>query len=281
MALITGPLVRQLVFDFLTDLATRERSLSTRRSYGSDLGLLVRFLGEDTATSAELTIPQLRAFLRSKHYFSATRRARLQAALTSLCQWATQHSHLASNPMAVLTQARVAAPAVRSRPHREIDVILAIIPHSQRQDRLLFGLMFALGLRVSEVLRLAIEDIDLTHGQERLRVVGTGKRSRTVLLDDPRLITQLRAYLTHTGAHHGRLFRAVAGSADAPRVIPRPLGAQVARPSRSVPNRDGGPLHAAAIHQRWLHYCAAAGIACTLRQLREGHATELGEGGVR
>lgn len=75
------------------------------------------------------------------------------------------------------------------------------------------------------------------------------------LLDDPRLVTQLRIYLRRTGYRHGPLFRA-------------------------RKNGRGGPLRYRSIHQRWQKYCEEAGVICTLHQLRHTHATELVNDGV-
>jgi site-specific recombinase XerD len=111
------------------------------------------------------------------------------------------------------------------------------------------------GLRVSEGLSLYVEDLDLSLDNEHLTVVGKGGKRRTVLLDDPRLVQQLRAYLKRRGYKHGPLFRA-------------------------EKNGRGGPLRYQSMQERWDHYCSQAGVACTLHQLRHSHATELINGGV-
>ena len=90
---------------------------------------------------------------------------------------------------------------------------------------------------------------------EHLRVVGKGGQRRTVLLDDPALVLQLRTYLKQTGYQHGALFRA-------------------------AKNGHGGPVSYQTIQERWARYCAQADVHCTLHQLRHTHATELVNGGV-
>jgi integrase len=76
-----------------------------------------------------------------------------------------------------------------------------------------------------------------------------------VLLDDPGLVSQLRAYLKQRRYQHGPLFRA-------------------------AKNGRGGPLRYQSIQERWRQYCQQAGITCTLHQLRHSHATDLVNGGV-
>ena len=119
----------------------------------------------------------------------------------------------------------------------------------------LFRLIFETGLRIGEALAVYVEDVDLTPDDEHLRVRGKGGRGRTVLLDDLHVVRQLRTYLKATGYRHGPLFRA-------------------------EKNGRGGPLRYQSVHALWSRYCANAGIACTLHQLRHTHATELVNGGV-
>ena len=95
----------------------------------------------------------------------------------------------------------------------------------------------------------------MSRDNERLTVVGKGKQQRTILLDDPRLLRDLRAYLKQTGYQHGLLFRA-------------------------LKNGDGGALRYQSIQERWAHYCEMAGVSCTIHQLRHSHATEMVNGGV-
>ena len=129
------------------------------------------------------------------------------------------------------------------------------MPAERLRDRLFFRLLAETGLRVSEGLSLYVEDLDLSLDNEHLTVVGKGGRRRTILLDEPRLVQQLRAYLKRMGYKHGPLFRA-------------------------EKNGRGGPLRYQSMQERWDHYCTQAGVACTLHQLRHSHATELINGGV-
>src|SRR6266496_1376595 len=104
-------------------------------------------------------------------------------------------------------------------------------------------------------LSLYVEDLDLSLDNEHLTVVGKGGKRQTLLLDDPHLVQQLRAYLKRVGYKHGPLFRA-------------------------EKNGRGGSLRYQSMQERWDSYCSQAGIACTLHQLRHTHATELINGGV-
>jgi integrase len=96
-----------------------------------------------------------------------------------------------------------------------VEAILAVIPAAAAGPAPL-PTNFRDGLRVGEALALHVEDLDLTFDDEHLHVLGKGNQQRTILLDDPRLVKQLRAYLTRTGYRHGPLFRALKNGRGGP-----------------------------------------------------------------
>src|SRR5262249_7246376 len=61
----------------------------------------------------------------------------------------------------------------------EVSRLLEAAP--SRHDKLLLGLMYATGLRVSEVVRLSASDVDLSRGVLRVRE-GKGRKDRQVML---------------------------------------------------------------------------------------------------
>jgi len=241
-----------LIRDFLADLRNADRSPHTIRAYESDLFRYSIFCVDDTSA---ISVETLRAFFASRADRAAATRARTQAALASFFAWAYRGGHLPANPMAKIARVRLAPPPPRGVGREVVEQVLAAIPASQPRDRLLFRLIAETGMRVSETLGLYVEDLDMTADDEHLRVKGKGGRHRTLLLDDPALVRQLRTYLRKHGYQHGPLFRA-------------------------AKNGTGGPLAYQSVQERWAAYCAKAGVDCTLHQLRHTHATELVNGGV-
>lgn len=240
------------IADFLTDLKNANRSPHTCRAYASDLYRLAAFYeGDPTAISVD----NLRDFLDTFSHLKPATRARKQAALNSFFQWAFRQDLIAANPMAKIAPVKRDAPQVRALERTDVEKILAIIPAKQIRDQLLFYLIFETGLRVGEALQLYVEDLDMTLDDEHLYIRGKGGQRRTVLLDDSRLVAQLRRYLKQTGYKHGPLFRA-------------------------QKNSRGGPLRYQSAQYRWQKYCEEAGIHCTLHQLRHTHATEMVNEGV-
>lgn len=240
------------VNSFLTDLKQANYSPHTLRAYAADLYRLAAFYNGPPGT---IGVEDLRSFLETLAHLKPATRARKQAALNSFFTWAYRQQLIPANPMARIDPVKREEPAIRALTRAEVEQILALIPRRQRRDRLLFRLLFETGIRVGEALKLYVEDLDLTQDDEHVHVLGKGRRRRTVLLDDRRLVRQLRVYLKQTGYRHGPLFRA-------------------------HKNGRGGPLRYQSVHQRWQQYCQEAGVACTLHQLRHTHATELVNDGV-
>ena len=242
----------ELVTAFLTDLAHANRSPRTRYAYATDSAQLCAFYqGPMQAITAEV----LRTFFSTHLHLSPATRARKQAAVARLFTWAHQHELLDTNPMLKIERVKLDPPQPRGMERDQIERILTIIPADCPRDRLFFRLLLETGLRAGEALSLYVEDLDLTFDNEHLTVVGKGNKKRTILVDDPHLVHQLRAYLKRTGYKHGQLFRA-------------------------EKNGRGGTLRYQSMQERWDHYCSQAGVACELHQLRHSHATELLNGGV-
>ena len=241
-----------LVTDFLTDLAHANRSPHTRRAYGADLALFCSFY---TGATRDITADVLRSFFASVAHLSPASRARKQAALASFLTWAYRQEVMDATPMARITRVQPDPPRPCVLERSQINAILAVIPAQRRRDRVLLHLIAETGLRAGEALGLYVEDLDLTPDDEHLSVVGKGNRRRTILLDDPALVKELRTYLVRTGFRHGPLFRA-------------------------EKNGRGGPLRYQSLQARWQQYCTKANMPCTLHQLRHAHATDLVNGGV-
>ncbi len=243
---------QSLVAIFLADLAHANHSPHTCRAYATDLAQLCAFHQGPIQT---ITADVLRAFFERHAHLRPATRARKQAAVARFLTWAEQQELLDSNPMRKIDRVKLDPPQPRGVERDQIERILKAIPASHLRDRLFFRLLAETGLRVSEGLSLYVEDLDLSLDNEHLTVVGKGGKRRTILLDDPHLVQQLRAYLKRMGYQHGPLFRA-------------------------EKNGRGGPLRYQSMQERWDHYRMQAGVACTLHQLRHSHATELINGGV-
>ncbi|HSH77923.1 MAG TPA: tyrosine-type recombinase/integrase [Herpetosiphonaceae bacterium] len=247
----TRPL-QAVIDDFLIDLAQANRPRHTQRAYASDLH---QFAHWHPGSLATISAQCLREFFASLAHLSVGTRARKQASLSTFFRWAGRQGLLPHNPMTYIERLKPDPPRQRGIDRRTIETVIARIPAIQRRDRLFFRLLLETGVRVGEALNLYVEDLDLTWDDERIEVRGKGNCRRTVLLDDPALVQELRTYLKHTHYQHGPLFRA-------------------------SKNGRGGPLRYQSVQARWATYCRAAAVQCPIHHLRHIHATELVNDGV-
>ncbi len=232
---VPGLRLGHAVADFLADLAHANRAAATIRAYRTDLA---SFTAYHRGPPESITPDVLRGYFATLAHLAPATRARHEATLASLLRWAYRQELITANPMDKLDRVRLPAPAPRGLPAGQVAAILAVIPRHRLRDRVLFGLIAETGLRAGEALGVYLEDLDMTPGDEHLRVLGKGGRTRTVLLDDDRLVATLRRYLTATGYRSGPLFRAEKTTSEARCVTPppRPAGPSTATP-REWPRR--------------------------------------------
>ena len=242
----------EAVSRFLDDLRRADCSPHTTRAYRTELNHLIAC---HTGPVGTISIDTVRAALARRDGRSPASRARTMAALNSFLTWAVKQDLLDANPLIKLKRVKVPEPGPHGVARDQIDAVLKGIPRDQLRDQLLFRLLAETGLRISEALQLEVDDLDLTRDDEHLHVLGKGGHRRTVLLDDPKLVSLLRRYLKETQARHGPLFR-------------------------PLKNGDGQPLRYQTIQVRWAAYCAKADVECSLHQLRHSHATALVQDGV-
>lgn len=247
-----NPGLQQLIEAFLRELQIANHSRHTLRAYRTDLQQLASFHPGSITT---LDADRLRTFFDHYVHLKAATRARKQASIASFLKWAYRHELIDHNPMDYLIRVKPDIPAPRPVSRQEVEAILDTIPPSRLRDRLLFTLLFETGVRIGEALALYIEDLDLTPNDEHITVLGKGNRRRTILLDDPALVTLLKRYLRQHQYQYGPLFRA-------------------------HKNGCGGPLRYQSAQGLWARYCQQAGVTCSLHQLRHAHATELINDGV-
>jgi site-specific recombinase XerD len=241
----------RLVEDFLADLVRLGRSPHTVRAYRCDFAAFTRSYA---GTPEGITADVVRSYLAGQAGAPATR-ARREASLAALLAWAYRTDAIPADPMAKVARTRLPEPEPRGLPAATVAAVFAAIPADRDRDRLLFRLVYTTGMRISEALGIHVDDLDLTLDDEHVTVTGKGRRRRTVLLDDPVLVAELRRYLRDRGYRHGPLFRA-------------------------EKNHRGGPLRYQSAQALWARYCAAAKVTATLHQLRHAHATELVNAGV-
>jgi len=163
----------------------RNASANTVRAYGTDLGdfavYLQRTLGvrPDPRSVDHLT---LRAYLANLHDrgLSKTTASRKLAALRSFFRFLCREGVLASNPARALLSPRVER-RIPARLEEAEAGRLVEIPGDQPlavRDRAILELLYATGVRCSELVGLDVSDIDPAN--RMVRVLGKGSKERIV-----------------------------------------------------------------------------------------------------
>jgi integrase/recombinase XerC len=172
----------------------RDRSDHTRRAYLGDLRSLFDFVSARSpdAGIAGLSLPMLRSWLAALAASGAARTtlARRTSAVKTFTAWATRRGLIASDPAARLQvpKSRRTLPAVL-RQDQALDAMAAAKSGAQQgdplalRDQLIVELLYASGIRVSELCGLDIDDVDTS--RRLLRVLGKGNKQRTVPFGAP------------------------------------------------------------------------------------------------
>ncbi|MBV5242732.1 MULTISPECIES: tyrosine recombinase XerC [Mycolicibacterium] len=196
----------------------RGRSEHTRRAYLGDLRSLFAFLDERSPGTGlgGLTLPMLRSWLAA-HAAAGTARstlARRTSSVKTFTAWAVRRGLIGDDPASRLQvpKARRTLPSVL-RQDQARDALEAAESGAQQgdplavRDRLVVEMLYATGIRVSELCGLDVDDVDTS--RRLLRVLGKGNKQRTVPYGEP-AHAALTAWL-----HEGRPALATADSGPA------------------------------------------------------------------
>lgn len=190
---------------YLAHLQLEKRlSPETVAAYLSDLRLLFRFLAGDSArqaSPADLTLPKLRAFLRSlaELGFAPSSISRYLSTLKSYCGFLADEGVLGQDPTESLQGPRQQRYKPHSLSRREMDALYDYLDFSIREGRALawrdlalVELLYGLGLRISEAIGLKLDQLNL--GESLVQVQGKGGKQRLVPLGS-KVAATLRDYL--------------------------------------------------------------------------------------
>lgn len=172
----------------------RGRSAHTQRAYLGDLRSLFDFVDQRSPGAGlhALSLPVLRSWLAAQASGGAARTtlARRTSAAKAFTAWATRRGLLDTDPAARLQmpKARRTLPAVL-RQDQAVDAMEAAKSGAAEgdplalRDRLIVELLYATGIRVSELCGLDIDDLDVH--RRVLRVLGKGNKQRTAPFGEP------------------------------------------------------------------------------------------------
>jgi integrase/recombinase XerD len=165
--------------------AERGFSVNTISAYQNDLGQLLEFMDSepllDGAERGRLTRDQILRFilfLRQREY-APTTIARKIAAVKSFCHFLEQTGVLADDPTAQIDSPRITKYLPRAASVSEVERLLAQLDGDSGmalRDRAMLELLYATGMRVSELVSLNRTDVNLA--QEVVVCRGKGDKQR-------------------------------------------------------------------------------------------------------
>ncbi|MDH7484870.1 MAG: site-specific tyrosine recombinase XerD [Anaerolineae bacterium] len=190
----------QRFLDFL--LVEKGYSNNTIAAYRNDLSQLTRYLAQERGMESPLdwkkvsrdTIIAYILYLKEREYASSTV-ARKIAAVKSFFHHLLQSGVLADDPTVTLDSPRVKKRLPRAAATEDIERLLAAArgesPKALR-DTALLELLYATGMRVTELVSLNLTDVDLETGT--IRCYGKGAKERELPIH-ARSVEALKRYL--------------------------------------------------------------------------------------
>ena len=233
-------------------------SANTLSAYQADLRLLSRWAADRRgAALVELTRADLLEYLAhlSREGRKARTAARVLSSLRQFYRLAMREGWVASDPTVQIDSPKLGRPLPKTLSEGEVEALLAAPDTSTPEgfrDRAMLEVLYASGLRVSELVSLQPEQVSLAQGL--VRVIGKGGKERLVPLGDE-AVQWLRDFIA---GPRGELLRQ------------RPCDAL-------FPTRRAGAMTRQAFWHRIKRHALAAGIDKHLspHTLRHAFATHL------
>lgn len=264
MAEPTAPLLDPLLERYLSELRI-EGGLATNtlESYRRDLVRLQRYLMQSRLGLGDPVSPHtIRSFLASLRHeaLAASSIARMLSAMRGWYRFLVRENVVQASPLRDITTVHRPVRLPKALTHQEVTALLELPVRDRaedQRDRVMLEVLYASGLRVSELVGLTLAQVDVQVGC--IKVVGKGTKERVVPIGQT-AGTLLIDYVDHV--------RPVLLKGRSSRVL--------------FISRRGRGLTRQAFWKLLLHRARRAGIAKSIspHMLRHSFATHLLEGGA-
>ena len=168
-----------------TDSLWLEKGLSdnTIVSYARDLRQLDEYLAQRGLSIAFAESGDLMSFLadRSQAGVKASSLARYLSSIKGFYKYMVRENHLAANPASLIDAPKQGRPLPKSLTESDVEALLAapnVGTGIGLRDRAMLELLYACGLRVSELVNLDMSQLNLSAGV--VKVFGKGSKERLV-----------------------------------------------------------------------------------------------------
>ena len=254
------PTADREAIDAFLDAIWAEHGLArnTLDAYRRDLEGFSRWLSgrEVLLTDAVRDVIQDYLSYRFHQRVSSRTAARLLSSLRRFYGWRVREGYTQTDPSALVDAPRLGRPLPKSLSEAEVEALLMAPDTASAlglRDRAMLELLYATGLRVSELVTLLFDQVNLRHGV--VCVLGKGSKERLVPLGEEAVST-IELYLAEA----------------------RPALLAGRGPSNALfVTRRGGPMTRVAFWQLIRRHALRAGIAAHLspHTLRHAFATHL------
>lgn len=191
---------KALIEQFLETLWL-ERNLAdnTLISYRRDLTMLSEWLAHHESDLLRAQALDLQSFLaeRVEGGYKATSSARLLSAARRFFQYLYREKQRSDDPSAILSSPKLPQRLPKDLSEAQVDALLkapCVDQPLELRDKAMLELLYATGLRVSELVGLTLSDVSLRQGV--VRVIGKGNKERLVPLGEE-AVYWLEVYLEH------------------------------------------------------------------------------------
>lgn len=190
--------------DFIAHLKVERRlAANTVAAYSHDLTVFARFMNEEGIVSfqnvATSHVTAFMALMRTKGLRERSV-ARMLAALRAFFNFLIEEEAIATNPISSVDAPRASALLPKFMTVEEVDKLLAAPDRGKNlglRNAAMLELLYATGLRVSELVNLHLDDLHLEDGYTR--VTGKGDKERLVPMGNSARET-LKMYITEARA---------------------------------------------------------------------------------
>lgn len=194
---------QQLIEQFL-DALWMEHGLSqnTLAAYRNDLASLAQWLSSQQTELKNAQQGELQGFLAHRFEQGSKNRsaARLLSSLRRFYAWLQRERRIEADPVALIEAPKPEQPLPRSLSEAQVEALLLAPDINQPlglRDRAMLEMLYATGLRVSELIGLQFSQVSIDPGV--VRVMGKGNKERLVPLGEE-AIDWLQNYMGHARA---------------------------------------------------------------------------------
>lgn len=156
---------------------------NTRASYAADLKQFSAWLDKQHKSITHVNRDDIQRYLqyRYQHGSQARSAARMLSTLRRFYQWLLLEKHIQTDPTLNIDSPKIGRPLPKTLSEADVEKLLGA-PDTRTalgmRDRTMLEVLYACGLRISELVNLTMENVNLRQGV--IRVMGKGSKERLV-----------------------------------------------------------------------------------------------------